>query len=102
MRRRDTNSYESVRSHSEVSYCPAVESIIFPNSSCSFLGVLLVTRSDSTITSASPDTQPDLPSHPVLGDFAALLSASFYAVYVVFLKVRVGDEDRADMQLMLG
>jgi len=67
----------------------------------SFLGVLLVTKSDSTIeVSASPE--PDLPSHPLLGDSAALLSAAFYAVYVVFLKVRVGDEERADMQLMLG
>lgn len=68
----------------------------------SFLGVLLVTRSDSTITTSAADTGPDLPSHPILGDLAALLSASFYAVYVVFLKVRVKDEERADMQLMLG
>ncbi|GFZ42497.1 hypothetical protein JCM24511_00212 [Saitozyma sp. JCM 24511] len=68
----------------------------------SFLGVLLVTRSDSTITTSAADTSPDLPSHPILGDLAALLSASFYAVYVVFLKVRVKDEERADMQLMLG
>ena len=47
-------------------------------------------------------TAGDLPSHPILGDAAALLSSAFYAVYVVFLKVKVGDETRADMQLMLG
>ncbi|KAK4688430.1 solute carrier family 35, member F5, partial [Tremellales sp. Uapishka_1] len=66
----------------------------------SFLGVLLVTQSDSSLSTAIQDM--DLPTHPILGDFAALLSAAFYAVYVVLLKVRVGDEDRADMQLMLG
>lgn len=66
----------------------------------SFLGVILVTQSDSTL-STELDSH-DLPSHPILGDLAALLSAAFYAVYVILLKVRVGDEDRADMQLMLG
>ena len=71
-------------------------------SNTSFLGVILVTRSDSSLSSAAEGTYPDIPSHPVLGDLAALLSAAFYAVYVVFLKVRVGDEERADMQLMLG
>ena len=64
----------------------------------SFIGVVLVTRSDSTISSTVIDT----PARPILGDCAALLSASFYAVYVILLKVRVGDEDRADMQMMLG
>ena len=66
----------------------------------SFLGVVLVTRSDSTLSTES--NPHDLPSHPIAGDLAALLSAAFYAVYVILLKVRVGDEDRADMQLMLG
>jgi solute carrier family 35 protein F5 len=66
----------------------------------SFIGVLIVTHSDSAISSSVADA--DLPTRPLLGDAAALLSASFYAIYVVLLKVRVGDEDRADMQLMLG
>ncbi|WRT65760.1 uncharacterized protein IL334_002709 [Kwoniella shivajii] len=65
----------------------------------SFIGVLLVTQSDSSLTESS---EPTLPSHPIFGDFLALLSAAFYAVYVILLKVRVVDEERADMQLMLG
>ncbi|OWZ66383.1 hypothetical protein AYX14_05974 [Cryptococcus neoformans] len=73
----------------------------------SFLGVLLVTHSDSL-----PSTSPPSPSgpsslssassHPIFGDALALTSAAFYAVYVILLKVRVVDEERADMQLMLG
>ncbi|WVQ64959.1 uncharacterized protein L199_003129 [Kwoniella botswanensis] len=66
----------------------------------SFIGVLLVTQSDSSLTSSSEPGS--LPSHPIFGDFLALLSAAFYAVYVILLKVRVVDEERADMQLMLG
>lgn len=62
----------------------------------------MVTRSDSTLSSSSSSTLSDLPAHPVLGDLAAILSACFYAVYVILLKKQVGDEDRADMQLMLG
>ncbi|WVF65855.1 hypothetical protein IAT40_000592 [Kwoniella sp. CBS 6097] len=69
----------------------------------SFIGVLLVTKSDNSLSPSVviPD-EPALPSHPIFGDFLALLSAAFYAVYVILLKVRVVDEDRADMQLMLG
>ncbi|OCF75035.1 solute carrier family 35, member F5 [Kwoniella mangroviensis CBS 8886] len=66
----------------------------------SFIGVLLVTQSDSSLNSSSEPGS--LPSHPIFGDFLALLSAAFYAVYVILLKVRVVDEERADMQLMLG
>ncbi|WWC68568.1 uncharacterized protein I206_102497 [Kwoniella pini CBS 10737] len=65
----------------------------------SFIGVLLVTQSDSSLVEESEST---LPSHPIFGDFLALLSAAFYSVYVILLKVRVVDEERADMQLMLG
>ncbi|KAI9632695.1 uncharacterized protein MKK02DRAFT_41004 [Dioszegia hungarica] len=68
----------------------------------SFVGVVMVTRSDSTLSSSSSSTLSDLPAHPVLGDLAAILSACFYAKYVILLKKQVGDEDRADMQLMLG
>ncbi|WWC60377.1 uncharacterized protein I303_102949 [Kwoniella dejecticola CBS 10117] len=65
----------------------------------SFIGVLLVTQSDSSLVEES---EPSLPTHPIFGDFLALLSAAFYSVYVILLKVRVVDEERADMQLMLG
>ena len=63
------------------------------------MGVVLVTHSDSNISTSEGS---HLPTRPVLGDFCVLVAAAFFAVYVVFLKVRVGDEDRADMQLMLG
>ena len=65
----------------------------------SFLGVVLVTKSDSSITPASSD---NLPSQPLLGDALALLSAAMYAVYVIWMKVAIGDEERADMRLLLG
>jgi len=77
----------------------------------SFIGVVLVTHSDSSLSAAQevvPPTTPDgtpatgLPAHPILGDFAALMGAALYSVYVVYMKVKVGDEDRADMQLLLG
>ncbi|WVN90701.1 uncharacterized protein L203_105943 [Cryptococcus depauperatus CBS 7841] len=75
----------------------------------SFLGVVLVTKSDSTTASSSflpiSDTPLDLPippSRPIFGDLLALTSAAFYAIYVVLLKVRIVDEERADMQLLLG
>lgn len=38
----------------------------------------------------------------VLGDFFALLSAIFYALYVVLLKVKIKQESRVDMQLFFG
>jgi solute carrier family 35 protein F5 len=65
----------------------------------SFLGVVLVTKSDSSISPASSD---NLPTQPLLGDFFALLSAGMYAVYVILMKVAIGDEERADMRLLLG
>lgn len=74
---------------------------------CSFLGVLLVTHSDSlssssTSSSSTFSSLSSVSSHPIFGDALALTSAAFYAVYVILLKVRVVDEERADMQLMLG
>ncbi|XAO22871.1 hypothetical protein I312_101646 [Cryptococcus bacillisporus CA1280] len=72
----------------------------------SFLGVLLVTHSDSLSSSTSSSSTltslSSASSHPIFGDALALTSAAFYAVYVILLKVRVVDEERADMQLMLG
>jgi solute carrier family 35 protein F5 len=67
----------------------------------SFIGVVLVTRSDASIESKNL-TASGAPAHPILGDALALLSALFYSIYVILLKVRLGDESRADTQLMLG
>ncbi|KAJ6610110.1 hypothetical protein B0H10DRAFT_2062145, partial [Mycena sp. CBHHK59/15] len=39
---------------------------------------------------------------PVLGDSLALISAIFYALYVILLKVRIRSESRVDMQLFFG
>jgi solute carrier family 35 protein F5 len=71
------------------------------SAAASFIGVVLVTRSDSTIESTTL-AATGAPAHPVLGDALALLSALFYSIYVILLKVRLGDESRADTQLMLG
>lgn len=68
----------------------------------SFIGVILVARSDASIESSKLAATTGAPLHPILGDALALLSALFYSVYVILLKVRLGDESRADTQLMLG
>lgn len=73
----------------------------------SFCGVVLVSLSDSRQNSPTP--VPEMPPQnvapqlgAVFGDSLALLSALFYALYVVFLKVRIGAEERIDMQLFFG
>jgi len=38
----------------------------------------------------------------VTGDFLALLSALFCSMYLIFIKVKIKDESRIDMQLFLG
>lgn len=43
-----------------------------------------------------------LKPYPVLGDVLALLSAVFYSLYVILLKVRIKEESRIDMQLFFG
>lgn len=68
----------------------------------SFGGVVLVSLSDS-----SQDPGPysmTRPFHllPVMGDILALLSALLYAVYMIFLKVKIREESRIDMQLFFG
>ncbi|KAF8898624.1 hypothetical protein BD779DRAFT_1484858 [Infundibulicybe gibba] len=73
----------------------------------SFSGVLLVSLSDS---SAKPEgASHRIVTHsanharrPVLGDALALLSAIFYALYVILLKVKIQSESRVDMQLFFG
>lgn len=75
----------------------------------SFIGLLLVTHSDSTISTSSVIDEDPLslgadrrPKNALLGDMLALLSAVCYAVYVILLKVKIGDEERVDMQLFFG
>ncbi|THH20840.1 hypothetical protein EW146_g590 [Bondarzewia mesenterica] len=67
----------------------------------SFGGVLLVSLSDSQQSQPASLAGGDQP-HRLLGDFLALLSAFFYAVYVTLLKVRIRSESRIDMQLFFG
>ncbi|PVF99347.1 hypothetical protein CPB86DRAFT_703402 [Serendipita vermifera] len=77
----------------------------------SFVGVLLVSFADSSKTHAKANVTPkpsssthtfDNPPNPLLGDFLALLSAAFYAFYLLLLKIRIKTESRIDMQLFFG
>ena len=82
----------------------------------SFSGVLLVSLSDSTQSvpqgdvSVTPGATPNAKrsigdegySNPLLGDLLALLSALFFAIYVILLKVKVQQESRIDMHLFFG
>ncbi|UZJ54380.1 hypothetical protein CBS101457_003700 [Exobasidium rhododendri] len=85
----------------------------------SFTGVLLVTRADATTTtttmtvpfsswlswlssSSSSSSSSSTADNAYLGDLLALSSAFFYAVYVVMLKKRIGDESRVSMPLFFG
>ncbi|KAG6337321.1 hypothetical protein ID866_1746 [Astraeus odoratus] len=67
----------------------------------SFLGVVLVSISDSSQV-PEPSLAPRFHLFPVIGDFLALLSAFFYATYMIFLKVQIKEESRIDMQLFFG
>jgi solute carrier family 35, member F5 len=70
--------------------------------------VILVSLSDSGDT--PPVSRPGRTGLPLLtgggyslvGDCLALLSALFYAIYVILLKVRIRSESRIDMQLFFG
>ncbi|KAF8757315.1 Lysophospholipase catalytic domain [Rhizoctonia solani] len=73
----------------------------------SFAGSVLVSLADSPGTESPITGSPRFNSghsHPqaIVGDFLALGSALFYALYVVLLKVRIGDESRINMQLFFG
>ncbi|KAF8216106.1 hypothetical protein K438DRAFT_2008318 [Mycena galopus ATCC 62051] len=75
----------------------------------SFGGVILVSLSDSVAPQqpAGPASRPlahaeDLAPRPRLGDALALISALFYALYVILLKVHMRSESRVDMQLFFG
>ncbi|KAI5124626.1 hypothetical protein M0805_004236 [Coniferiporia weirii] len=75
----------------------------------SFLGVVLVSASDSTpiihdgpMIGALRLFHRSLPTSSLFGDALALLSAIFYALYVILLKVQIKEESRIDMQLFFG
>src|SRR6266700_1473048 len=74
----------------------------------SFIGVIVVSLSDSeSKQSAGPASHPKpqqarVDSRATFGDVLALISALFYAVYVILLKVRIKSESRIDMQLFFG
>ncbi|KAL1502257.1 hypothetical protein ABEB36_007423 [Hypothenemus hampei] len=57
----------------------------------SFIGIVLVTMSDLR-----------LEQHLPLGTILSLLSAGFYAVYLVFLKRTVQNEDKIDIPMFFG
>ncbi|KIJ45636.1 hypothetical protein M422DRAFT_67097 [Sphaerobolus stellatus SS14] len=69
----------------------------------SFVGVLLVSLSDGSAIPGDAPLDPSNPApRPVFGDILAILSAVFYALYVILLKVRIGSESRINMQLFFG
>jgi solute carrier family 35 protein F5 len=70
----------------------------------SFVGVVLVSLSDSEHSgqNSNLDLRFNEKSQPLFGDILAFISAIFYALYVVFLKVKIGIESRIDMRLFLG
>lgn len=70
----------------------------------SFVGVTLVSLSDSQSTNpiTLASSAEGYTSRPLFGDALALVSAIFYAFYVIFLKVKVKDESRMDMRLFFG
>ncbi|KAF8349965.1 vacuolar membrane protein [Amanita rubescens] len=68
----------------------------------SFFGVVLVYLSDSGRKRSTSGITVNQPNRPVLGDFLALVSAVFYALYVILLKIRIGSESRINMKLFFG
>jgi solute carrier family 35 protein F5 len=66
--------------------------------------VVLVSLSDSS-SGQVPEPTANIQSFNVLavvGDILALLSALFYAMYLILLKVKIKEESRIDMQLFFG
>lgn len=89
----------------EVSNC----SIYYSYKNISFTGVVLVSMSDSTSKGLAGQTaRPGVVQSTIVdtratfGDVLALISALFYALYVILLKVKIKSESRVDMQLFFG
>lgn len=68
----------------------------------SFGGVVLVSLSDSSQDPGPYSMSRRFHILPVMGDILALLSALLYAIYMIFLKVKIREESRIDMQLFFG
>jgi len=67
------------------------------------MGVALVSMSDSQANHPGQTiAESAFNALVLLGDFLALISALFYAMYVILLKVRIKSESRVDMQLFFG
>lgn len=70
----------------------------------SLIGIVLISTVD--MTGHSDDQRGSFPEKTAgeiaLGDFMALLSAIIYGLYITIMKMRVGNEDRVDMQLFFG
>lgn len=79
-----------------------------PFSTCSIIGVIVISKSDASIPTTTdpslplPPTPSPTPSAPLLGDALALISALAYAFYVILLKVRIRTESRVSMTLFFG
>lgn len=97
----------AVVARSAVSADPKECCIVLMLLNCSFAGVVLVSVSDSRPSDEEAKiTISGLPlsqlTEALLGDGLALLSAIFYALYVILLKVRIKEESRINMQLFFG
>ncbi|KAI2643537.1 hypothetical protein GGS21DRAFT_21680 [Xylaria nigripes] len=71
----------------------------------SLAGVILISLVDLS-SNDSGDDPGGLPHKPqvqvVIGDLMALFSAVFYGIYVVMMKLRIGNENRVNMPLFFG
>lgn len=68
----------------------------------SFVGIALVSLSDSSNNDQSNSPLPKVGRAPVWGDFLAIVSTLIGAMYMVLFKYRVRDESRLDMRLVFG
>ncbi|KAI9164316.1 hypothetical protein H9P43_008145 [Blastocladiella emersonii ATCC 22665] len=83
-------SYVGADSFTAVKFAAAV---------CSFIGVVCVASSDGGSGAVQAVTDA---AHPVLGDLLSLVGAVFYAVYITWLKVKIGHESRLRMSVFFG
>jgi len=68
----------------------------------SFAGVIIVSLSDSSKNIPMAEPHPSANPHRLFGDSLALLSAIFYALYSILVKVRVKKESRINLRLFFG
>ncbi|KAJ3184864.1 hypothetical protein HDU85_001544 [Gaertneriomyces sp. JEL0708] len=66
----------------------------------SLFGIGLISSTD--LDSGPDEEYPRTPKEYMIGDAMALLGALAYAIYTTVMKVRVGSEDRVDMQQFFG